>query len=256
VKQSSKSQWNIFWSRKQEVGEVYSNSDRIRRNLTRITDLKGKKVLEVGAGTGRDSFTLVGLGAKVYQLDYSENALRIIASIARQENISVHPLCGDALALPFHEETFDIVIHQGLLEHFREPDAINLIKENVRVLKRGGLLLVDVPQRWHVYTIMKHILIAFNAWFAGWEREFSIRDLRKILKSNGLTRTAEYGEWMYPSLLYRIIREALRFVGIKLPMYPKTMPGLTAVRKSIRERMMQSVLVRYTGLSIGIIGRK
>jgi SAM-dependent methyltransferase len=256
VKQSSKSQWNIFWSRKQEVGEVYSNSDRIRRNLAKITDLKGKKVLEVGAGTGRDSFALVGLGAKVYQLDYSKNALRIITSIARQENIPVHPLCGDAFALPFHEETFDIVVHQGLLEHFRELDAANLIKENVRVLKHGGLLLVDVPQRWHVYTIMKHILIAFNAWFTGWEREFSIRDLRKILRNHGLAHTAEYGEWMYPSLLYRTIREALRFIGIKLPRYPKTIPVLTAARKSIRERMMQSFLVLYTGLSIGIIGRK
>jgi SAM-dependent methyltransferase len=256
VKQASKSQWNIFWSRKQEVGEVYSNSDRILRNLARITDLKGKKVLEVGAGTGRDSFTLVNLGATVYQLDYSNNALRIITSIARQENIPVHPLCGDAFALPFREETFDIVFHQGLLEHFREPDALNLIKENIRVLKRGGLLLVDVPQRWHVYTIMKHILIAFNAWFAGWEREFSIRDLRKLLRGNGLTHTAEYGEWMYPSLLYRTIREAFRFMGIKMPLYPKTIPGITAARKSIRKRMMQSVLVLYTGLSIGIIGRK
>jgi SAM-dependent methyltransferase len=256
VKQSSKLQWNAFWSRKQEVGEVYSNSDRIRRNLEKIIDLRGKKVLEVGAGTGRDSFTLVGRGADVYQLDYSEDALRIITSIARHENIPVHPLCGDAFALPFHEGTFDIVFHQGLLEHFREPNATRLITENVRVLKRGGILLIDVPQRWHVYTIMKHILIALNAWFAGWEREFSIRDLRKILQSHGLECTAEYGEWMYPSLLYRTLREALRFIGIKLPLYPHTIAGLTTARKSIRERMMQSFLVLYTGLAIGIIGRK
>jgi len=226
------------------------------RNLVKVADLRGKKVLEVGAGTGRDSFNLVGLGADVYQLDYSENALRIIISIARKENIPVHPLCGDALALPFHNETFDIVFHQGLLEHFRQPDASRLLKENVRVLKRGGLLLVDVPQRWHVYTVMKHILIAFNAWFAGWECEFSIGELRKIFLTIGLIPVTAYGEWMYPSLMYRSIREVFRFIGIKLPLYPVKIPGLTAVRKSVRERAMQSSLLLYTGLSIGLIGRK
>ena len=256
MKQSTKSQWNIFWSRKRDVREVYSNSDRVLRNLEKVTSLKGKKVLEVGAGTGRDSFALVGPGAEVYQLDYSENALRIITSIAREENLPVRPLCGDAFALPFRDGTFDIVIHQGLLEHFREQKASDLIKENVRVLKQGGLLLIDVPQRWHIYTIMKHILIAVDAWFAGWEREFSIGDLRKIFRTYSLFPVREYGEWMYPSLLYRTIREVLRFTGIRLPLYPKTVAGLTAVRKSIRERLKQSVLVLYTGLSIGIIGRK
>jgi ubiquinone/menaquinone biosynthesis C-methylase UbiE len=235
---------------------VYSNTDRVLRNLEKVVDLKGKKVLEVGAGTGRDSFALVGRGAEVYQLDYSENALRIITSIAKQENLPVRPLCGDAFELPFRDGTFDIVMHQGLLEHFREQDASNLIKENVRVLKRGGVLLVDVPQRWHVYTIMKHVLIAFNAWFAGWEREFSIGELRKIFSTYSLIPVREYGEWMYPSLLYRTIRETLRFTGIRLPLYPKTVVGLTAVRKSIREQLNKSILVLYTGLSIGIIGRK
>ncbi len=256
MKQSTKSQWNTFWSQKQDVHEVYSNSDRVLRNLIKVTDLRGKRVLEVGAGTGRDSFHLVSLGAEVYQLDYSENAIRIIISIAREENLPVHPLCGDAFTLPFRDETFDVVFHQGLLEHFQKPDAINLLKENVRVLKRGGILLVDVPQRWHIYTVIKHILIAFDAWFAGWEREFSIGELRRMLQKQGLIPLFTYGEWMYPSLLYRIIREASKLVGIKLPLYPPAIPGLSAIRKLVRERMMRSPLVLYTGLSIGMIGRK
>ena len=44
--------------------------------------------------------------------------------------------CGDAFALPFADGTFDVVFHQGLLEHFRNPD--DLIAENARVLKPGG----------------------------------------------------------------------------------------------------------------------
>jgi SAM-dependent methyltransferase len=256
VKQSTKTQWNDFWSRKNDVREVYSNTDRVLRNLAQVTELRGKKVLEVGAGTGRDSFNLVNVGAEVYQLDYSESALSIIASIARHESVPVHPLCGDAFVLPFRDETFDIVFHQGLLEHFREPQATHLLRENIRVLRRGGLLLVDVPQRWHVYTAMKHILISLNAWFAGWEREFSIGEVHERLKELGMTPVASYGEWMYPSLAYRSFREAMRKIGVKLPLYPPKVPGLTSIRRKIRERMATTSLILYTGLSIGVISRK
>ena len=53
MKESRLSNWEKFWEEKKEVREVYSNSDRVVRNLSKITDLKGKKILEVGAGTGR-----------------------------------------------------------------------------------------------------------------------------------------------------------------------------------------------------------
>ncbi len=213
-------------------------------------------MLEVGAGTGRDSFDLVGLGATVVQLDYSENALRIITSIARDRKIDVKPLCGNAFAMPFRDESFDVVFHQGLLEHFQEPKASELLRENVRVLRKGGLLLVDVPQRWHFYTVVKHILIAFNAWFAGWEREFSAGELEQVLRGVGISPVASYGEWMYPSFAYRLVREALLKTGIRLPLHPPKVPGLSSLRRSVREGSMHSALVLLTGHSIGVIGRK
>ena len=102
------------------------------------------------------------------------NSLNIIKNIATEEKVEVNPVGGNAFSLPFPDASFDLVFHQGLLEHFRQKEANNLLKENIRVLKSGGLLLVDVPQRYHIYTVMKHILIALDKWFAGWEREFSI----------------------------------------------------------------------------------
>lgn len=256
VKQSTKSNWNTFWSRKHDVHEVYSNSGRVLRHLAEVTGLRGKKVLEVGAGTGRDSFGLVDLGAEIYQLDYSENALRIITSIARESGAPVHPLCGNAFALPFRDGTFDIVFHQGLLEHFREPLAGNLLQENIRVLRKGGLLLVDVPQRWHLYTLMKHLLIFFNAWFAGWEREFSIGQLERTFRRLGIEPIAAYGEWMYPSLVYRSLREALGTIGVRLPLQPPKVPLASSIRKSVRNGLMHSPLALHTGQTIGVIGRK
>jgi ubiquinone/menaquinone biosynthesis C-methylase UbiE len=256
LRKSTKRNWDSFWKSKNDIHEVYSNADRILRNLSAITDLTGKRVLEIGAGTGRDSFGLVRLGAEVVQLDYSEASLELIRRLRDNERIRVQLIQADAFNLPFPDGSFDVVFHQGLLEHFREKDAQRLLAENVRVLRRGGLLLVDVPQRYHIYTIIKHILILFNRWFAGWEREFSIGELRKLMKAQGLIIIHSYGEWMYPSLFYRMLRGTLQKLGVRLPMYPKIGGRLTNLRWRIRERAWRWPLVLYTAVSIGVLGQK
>lgn len=256
MKESHRSNWDKFWVEKQEFKEVYSNSDRVVRNLMRVMDVKGKRILEVGAGTGRDSLPLIERGAEIYQLDYSEPALKIMKRIADENKMDVKILGGDTFHLPFQDGTFDVVFHQGLLEHFRVPEAEALLKENIRVLKSGGLLLVDVPQRFHIYTVIKHVLIAIDKWFAGWEREFSVSELRTLMTGLGLTPVHEYGEWMYPSLFYRASREALLKLGIKMPLYPTFFGPLTAARKRLREGLRDTAFALNTSLSFGIIGKK
>ncbi len=255
MKISSKSNWDEFWRRKQNVSDVYSNSDRIRRYLNRNIDLKGKRVLEIGAGTGRDSFYMTDDGCRLYLLDYSMNSLRIINEL-RAGKEAVHCIGADAFRLPFPDGAFDVVFHQGLLEHFRKPQAFDLLLENARILKTGGLLLVDVPQRYHVYTIIKHLLIAMNAWFAGWEREFSVRELKNIYGKLGIAVVSSYGEWMYPSLFYRMLREALLKIGVKIPLVPPKVPLLSGLRRAVRGVFQDTAIQRNTALSIGVIGRK
>jgi len=255
MKESTKKNWDDFWDQKSDTKEVYANTDRIRRNLSKHLELDGARILEVGAGTGRDSFYMAQDGAELVLLDYSMNSLKIIRNnLPSVEHISA--VGGDAFALPFPDGTFDAVFHQGLLEHFRKDAAENLLRENIRVLKPGGLLIVDVPQRWHIYTVIKHILIALNAWFAGWEREFSVTELRKLLKDLGLQPVDAYGEWMYPSLVYRTFREAFYKIGVKLPLYPRLLPPVSRLREKIRNGMDGTAVKLNTALSIGLIARK
>jgi SAM-dependent methyltransferase len=255
-KESRKNDWETFWDEKQDTDEVYSNAGRVLRHLSKVTDLHEKKVLEIGAGTGRDSFPLVQQGATVYQLDYAENSLKILKRLAEESNLPVSIVGGDTFNLPFRDETFDIIFHQGLLEHFRKPLAERLLRENMRTLKQGGLLLVDVPQRWHTYTVAKHVLIAMDKWFAGWERSFSIGELRSLLRSLGLTPVYAYGEWMYPSFFYRAFRELLKKTGWTLPLYPTLGKPLTSVRSWARARLLATSLPLHTGISIGVIAVK
>jgi ubiquinone/menaquinone biosynthesis C-methylase UbiE len=248
--------WETFWREKENVQHVYSNEDRILRNLLKIGDLRGKMVLEIGAGTGRDSFPLIQHGAHVVQLDYAENSLRILKKLADDLRLPATIVGGDTFQLPFPDETFDVVFHQGLLEHFRRAQAEALLKENIRVLKKGGVLLVDVPQRYHPYTIVKHLLMALNRWFAGWERSFSVGELKNRMKEQGLTPVFAYGEWMYPSFFYRSLREALKVIGVTLPLNPQPFESLSRLRKSVRVALYETPLTLYTAFNIGVFGRK
>ena len=245
---SEKRHWDEFWASSPGMEDVYANDDRLVQFLLSHLDVKGKRVLEVGAGTGRDSLALARAGARVTTFDYSDESLRLLASIARGE---MDIVCGDALSLPFADASFDIVFHQGLLEHFRRPGE--LLVENHRVLRPGGYLLVDVPQRWHYYTLMKHALMAANRWFAGWETEFSTGELSRLMRASGFEITGAYGSNLFPPVWYRGVRRVLLKAGIRLPMQPS--PAAHRVRESVRDAIPHSVRMS-TSMVIGVMGRK
>jgi ubiquinone/menaquinone biosynthesis C-methylase UbiE len=253
-RQSTRENWDKFWIRKHQVEDVYDNDDRIIVNLKHITPLTGKRILEVGAGTARDSFAMVDAGADVYVLDYSMPAFQIINRLNQKHASGVYPILADTFHIPVSDGTFDIVFHQGLLEHFTNP--LELLAENVRVLKKGGLLLVDVPQLYHPYTAIKHVLIFLNKWFAGWETQFTISELESLIEQSGTQVIHRYGYWMRPSLTYRLIRELLLKIKIKLPRYPKGIVPLRRLRDRIRNRWMIRRWAFYTFLDIGVIAQK
>jgi ubiquinone/menaquinone biosynthesis C-methylase UbiE len=191
-------------------------------------------------------------GGNVYLLDYSRESLRLVRSYMKYDEVKF--ILADARQCPFKDNSFDIVFHQGLLEHFSSPFC--LLYENYRILKKNGLLLVDVPQTFHIYTILKQILIFFGLWFGGWERQFTLMSLSKLLRKFGFEPIYYYGDWSRPGIFYKIIRELLMKFSIKLPMYPKFFGKLTRKFYNLQNRLRKKKIFLYTVLSIGIIARK
>ncbi len=247
---SEKRHWDRFWATSPGMADTYANDGRLVAFLVSSLDLKGKRVLEVGAGTGRDSLALAGSGAEVWTLDYSDESLRLMREVAGD---TIRIVCGDARAIPFADASFDVVFHQGLLEHFRDP--LDVLAENRRVLRPGGHLLIDVPQRFHYYTVMKHALMAVDRWFAGWETEFSAGELRALMEEAGFTVEAMYGENLYPPVWYRGARRVLLKIGLRLPMFPLSSPSMTRLRASVRDATPQSLRLA-TSMVIGCMGRR
>ncbi|UCG52509.1 MAG: class I SAM-dependent methyltransferase [Candidatus Latescibacterota bacterium] len=247
---SEKKHWDDFWAASQDLENVYGTDERIVSNLTKFVDLRGLSVLEVGAGTGRDAGAIASLGTDVCALDNSEESLNLMHRVGGRR---FEIVCGDALDLPFLPESFDVVLHQGLLEHFKNPGE--LLDENVRVLKKGGVLLVDVPQKYHYYTLAKHILMAFGRWFAGWETEFTVGALRRLIQERGLSIVGIYGHNMFPPIWYRGLRRMLLGIGVRLPMFrrePRIVVGLRRMFRSVVPKR----LYLNTAMVIGCVARK
>ena len=136
IKEPDQSVWNRFWQRKNDMDKVYPSSPSIIEAIKKNFKLEGLKVLEVGAGTGRDSAELARLGADVYVLDFADNSLKIVNSLRESEGLkNLHLVRGDAFKSPFPDNTFDLVFHQGLAEHFK--DSLPLLQENFRIVKHG-----------------------------------------------------------------------------------------------------------------------
>jgi len=116
--------------------EKYLNSFEQGKLFPLLGDIKGKKVLDAGAGTGRLTVELARLGAEVTVLDISEEMLKIL----QKKNPKVKIVVGDVENMPFEKESFDLVVAAFVIVHLKNP--IRFFDEVYRVLKDGGKFLV------------------------------------------------------------------------------------------------------------------
>jgi SAM-dependent methyltransferase len=111
----------------------------------------GDAVLDVGSGFGRHVYECARRGARVVALDHAADEViqtrNTLAAMVDAGEITTERatgvLRGDARALPFPDDTFDVVITSEVLEHIQ--DDVAAIGEMVRVLKPGGRFAATVP---------------------------------------------------------------------------------------------------------------
>jgi SAM-dependent methyltransferase len=154
----------------------------------------GSKVIDVGCGAGRHAFEAYRRGADVIAFDQDEAELRGVEAILRgmaeegqaPASATAEVRAGDALALPYDDETFDVVIASEILEHVPADDAA--IAELTRVLKTGGTLVVTVP-RWLPERICWLLSDEYHANEGGHIRIYRADQLRGKIASRGMRFT-------------------------------------------------------------------
>ncbi len=116
--------------------EKYLNSFEQGKLIPLLGDVEEKKVLDIGAGTGRISVYLANRGAKVTAFDLSPKMLELV----RKKNPKIQTIVGDAENLPFEDSSFDIAIAAFLIVHLKDP--AKFFDDVYRVLKDGGIFVV------------------------------------------------------------------------------------------------------------------
>jgi ubiquinone/menaquinone biosynthesis C-methylase UbiE len=120
--------------------------------LTKQINEKDRKILEAGHGSGRNC---IGLAekfpkSKITGIDLSKDSVMIARLGAKKRGLkNASFIKGDIFHLPFKNNYFDVCFNQGVIEHFHDYESI--IKEMIRVTKKGGKIIVAVPNKHNLH---------------------------------------------------------------------------------------------------------
>ena len=135
-------QWNIFNQTQVDYYNKSNISSKRFYNSTKWTpdQIKGKKMLEVGSGSGRFTQVILETGAELYSIDYSTAVEANAKNNLEFPNLN---LCqASVYELPFEKNYFDYVCCLGVIQH--TPNVELSFSKMLEHLKPGGEIVIDV----------------------------------------------------------------------------------------------------------------
>jgi ubiquinone/menaquinone biosynthesis C-methylase UbiE len=152
----------------------------------------GAHVLEVAPGPGILAIELAKLGRfQVAGLDISKTFVQIASENAAKAGVTVTFHHGDAAAMPFDADSFDLIVCMAAFKNFSEP--VRALNEMYRVLRSGGNALIidlrpDVSDEAIVAEVKKMRLSWFSSLMTKWifkhmlrKRAYSREQLRDMV---------------------------------------------------------------------------
>ncbi|MFN7914432.1 MAG: class I SAM-dependent methyltransferase [Vicinamibacterales bacterium] len=117
-------------------------------HLLRLVDFngyRGKAVIEVGCGAAVDLARFARGGAVCTGVDLAQSAIELARANFEQQGLQADLRVANGEALPFPDNSFDLVYAHGVVQYTADPQA--LVNEVRRVLKPGGQAIFQVYNR-------------------------------------------------------------------------------------------------------------
>ena len=178
--------WDDAWQRVSKPHKELPKLPYIHEITRKLKKYQVKKVLDLGCGSGWLSIFISKYGFDVTGVDTAKPAIELGKTWAKEDNANVDFLIADLLDLPFKEKSFDAVICNSVLEHFRFDQAKSILETVQKVLVDKGFLFgcfdqvgsgkgeyFELEDKTHVYTdsMRKGMML----------RNFSDQELRELL---------------------------------------------------------------------------
>jgi len=176
-----------LWRTNRYLGGV-STSLRLLGACLLRTGKRPLRILEVGAGDGRLAARLRqqlrqhGFEVEFFVLDCRLIHLQADRAVAE----GLHPVAADALALPFSQGSFDLVVCNHMFHHFSGHRAVQLLRALSEVA-RNAVVINDLHRHWLPWAFVRAM-----PWF--WRHRVSRLDgaasIRQAYTKSELTELA------------------------------------------------------------------
>jgi SAM-dependent methyltransferase len=145
------------------------------RDFAQFPRWRGKRVLEIGVGAGTDFINFAREGALLTGVDLTPAAVDHARRRLRLEGLEADVRIADAQALPFEDQSFELVYSWGVIHHAPNPPRI------VREVRR--LLAPDGEARIMLYG--RHSWAAYRCWMrASWAAKRPVRSLSAAIATH------------------------------------------------------------------------
>jgi 2-polyprenyl-3-methyl-5-hydroxy-6-metoxy-1,4-benzoquinol methylase len=154
-----------------------------------MPELKGKKVLDYGAGDGWNTICFAKGDAEVWAIDISDKAIELIKKKARKNSVefAVKAEVRNCYETGFENNMFDIIYGGGILHHL-DMDLAG--RELGRILKSSGIAIFREPYReTKMMDVVKRIILLFIK-----KRVSETTEKEAPLKGNKIKKLKNYFE--------------------------------------------------------------
>ena len=137
--------------------------ERLAERVTQMIP-SGSRILEVAPGPGYLAIEIARRGSyAITGLDISKTFVEIATANARRASVEVDFRHGNASAMPFADDTFDLILCRAAFKNFSQP--VEAMDEMYRVLKpQGRALIIDLRKDASADDISAYIKDANIGW--------------------------------------------------------------------------------------------
>jgi SAM-dependent methyltransferase len=190
-----------------------------------LGDVRGRKVVDFGCGTGEDSVMLARRGALVEAVDISADLIEIARRRLTVNHITsgVRFHAASVYELPFEDESMDVVFGMAVLHHL---DLALAAREVKRVLRPGGRAIFEEPMRdSKVLKFLRSLIPYESPDVSPFERPLTHDELREFASGFTLARSRDFrlpyqGLAMLLPVLRNYEKELLQFDDQLLQRFP------------------------------------